>query len=189
MVNTTSYGGTANGGMAPVNEGPRTEGSPLVGSEEGGTLPLAEVGGLQGIPRRPVDINIMKRNMSIAKGFMDISLLSANANQLRHLLNFGNDYENTYYVIFTGLILSILLQLATGVILILKERFDISVFEHKSQAELLNNITICFVFLILIINIFVSSLGVEVMHKSLQHSGQGSQQSGLQGVVPEGPPA
>lgn len=62
---------------------------------------------------KKVDRNTLKRNMTIAKGFMDISLLSANANQLRSLLRFGDSKEATYYIILTGLLISLTLQVST----------------------------------------------------------------------------
>ena len=69
-------------------------------------------------PPKPVDVNVMKRNMSVAKGFMDISLLSANANQLRNLFSFGDSSSYNYYVILTGLLLSLILQVRNILFLI-----------------------------------------------------------------------
>ena len=57
-----------------------------------------------------VDRNIFKRNMSIAKGFMDIGLFSANCNQLRHLMNFGDSESASFYLIMTLLCFSIVSQ-------------------------------------------------------------------------------
>ncbi|CAL4099005.1 unnamed protein product, partial [Meganyctiphanes norvegica] len=54
--------------------------------------------------------NAMKRNMSIAKGFMDISLFSANANQLRIVLSYGDQNKYHYIINLTGLVISLLLQ-------------------------------------------------------------------------------
>lgn len=59
-----------------------------------------------------VDRNTFKRNMSIAKGFLDISLLSANCNQLRNLISLSNKGRPAYYVLLCGLIFSIALQVS-----------------------------------------------------------------------------
>lgn len=109
-----------------------------------------------------VDLNVMKRNMAIAKGFLDISLLSANANQLKNVINFGDHESNLYYLVLTGIILSLILQVAAGVVLIVAERFDINNEEEQERGDYLNTVVTCLVFLVLIINVFVASLGVSV---------------------------
>ncbi|XP_018025500.1 uncharacterized protein LOC108681045 [Hyalella azteca] len=115
-----------------------------------------------------VDRNSFKRNMTIAKGFLDISLLSANSNQLKHLLNFGDRSSPTFYLAQAGLITSLVLQLLTGVLLIVLERWNINKPHHAHWSLRLNNTTVCMVFFTLIINVFVSSLGVDVMINNVQ---------------------
>ncbi|KAB7504122.1 Ninjurin-2 [Armadillidium nasatum] len=109
-----------------------------------------------------VDINNMKRNMSIAKGFMDVSLLIANASQLKHVLLVGTESFTTtaYHLILFGISLSLILQVVTGIMLIVKERFDINIEDHQHSANLYNNITIALIFATLLINVFISSFGV-----------------------------
>lgn len=122
-----------------------------------------------GRERRPVDINVMKRNMTIAKGFLDISLLSANANQLRNILRFGNENTTVHYLILTGIILSIILQVTAGVVLIVAERFDINKEEEQHRGDLLNTVVISLIFIVLIINVFVASLGVDMVNPDDPH--------------------
>ena len=57
-----------------------------------------------------VDRNVFKRNMSIAKGFMDIGLFSANCNQLRNTIIFGDHESLFYYTTLAFLSMSIFLQ-------------------------------------------------------------------------------
>ncbi|CAL4153795.1 unnamed protein product, partial [Meganyctiphanes norvegica] len=106
--------------------------------------------------------NVMKRNMSVAKVLVswDISLFSANANQLRTLLNYGDRSEYTYYIILTCLLLSLSLQLISGITLIVSEKFDL---EDEDWSEYLNNAVVIQVFFIVIINVFISGFGVNVM--------------------------
>ncbi|XP_042216590.1 ninjurin-1-like [Homarus americanus] len=121
-------------------------------------------------PRRPVDLNVMKRNMTIAKGFLDISLLSANANQLRNVLNFGDTDSSTFYVVAIGIVVSLILQVLAGIILIVGERFDLNDKDHDDWSDRLNTIVMCIIFVVLLVNVFISSFGVDVanpgMHKT-----------------------
>ncbi|KAK3857764.1 hypothetical protein Pcinc_036004 [Petrolisthes cinctipes] len=110
------------------------------------------------------DLNTLKRNMTIAKGFLDISLLSANANQLRNVINYGNTDNNTYYVLVTGIILSLILQVAAGVLLIITERFDLNNEDDDEWNDRMNTAVVSIIFVVLIVNLFVSSFGVDVVH-------------------------
>lgn len=104
--------------------------------------------------------------MSVAKGFMDISLISANANQLKNLLNNGDNSGASYYFVLTGIIASLAIQITTGVLLIVKERFNINDEDDKEWSDRLNDISVCLIFLVVAINVFVSSFGVSVYHPS-----------------------
>lgn len=56
---------------------------------------------------------------STAEGFMDLSLLSANANQLKFIL-FYNQESKTFYPALVLIILSLILQVAVGILLIFR---------------------------------------------------------------------
>ncbi|XP_037798782.1 ninjurin-1-like [Penaeus monodon] len=112
--------------------------------------------------RRPVDINVMKRNMTIAKGFLDISLLSANANQLKNILNFGDIEKASYYIVLSGIITSLIFQLLAGVLLIIHERFDMNDDNESHSGDFFNNLIVALIFAVLIINVFVASFGVDI---------------------------
>ncbi|XP_045120029.1 ninjurin-1-like [Portunus trituberculatus] len=115
-----------------------------------------------GVEKRPVDINVMKRNMTVAKGFLDISLLSANASQLRNIIRFGNEDTTVHYLILTGISISIILQVSAGILLLVGERFDINREDEQHRGDLLNTLITCLIFIVLIINVFVACLGVDV---------------------------
>ncbi|KAJ8976300.1 hypothetical protein NQ317_000467 [Molorchus minor] len=57
-------------------------------------------------------------------GMMDIALITANANQLRYLIEF-NWKSSTFFLIVTLIVISLCLQVAVGVALIFKGRLDI----------------------------------------------------------------
>lgn len=116
-----------------------------------------------GVEKRPVDINVMKRNMTVAKGFLDISLLSANACQLKNIIRFGNEDTTVHYLILTGISISIVLQVSAGIILLVAERFDINKEDEQHRGDLLNTLVTCLIFTVLIINVFVACLGVDVI--------------------------
>ncbi|KAK8733475.1 hypothetical protein OTU49_006314 [Cherax quadricarinatus] len=120
-----------------------------------------------GDPKRPIDLNVMKRNMTIAKGFLDISLLSANANQLRNIINFGDTESPIYYVVISGIIFSLVIQIVAGIILIVAERFDINQEEDDEWSDRLNTTVVCLVFIVVIVNVFISSMGIDVANPSL----------------------
>ncbi|XP_047478666.1 ninjurin-1-like [Penaeus chinensis] len=104
----------------------------------------------------------MKRNMTIAKGFLDISLLSANANQLKNILNFGDVEKASYYIVLTGIITSLIFQLLAGVLLIIHERFDMNDDNESHAGDFFNNLIVALIFAVLIINVFVASFGVDI---------------------------
>lgn len=64
---------------------------------------------------------------SVAEGMMDISLLTANANQLRFLI-FYNANSSTFYPAFILIIMSLLLQIVIGFLLIFRVSL---IFNHK----------------------------------------------------------
>lgn len=105
--------------------------------------------------------NLMKRHMSIAKGFMDISLFGANANQLRILLSFGDRDNYTHYVILASLLISLTVQLISGITLIVKEKFDL----EDEWSHYLNNVIVIQVFFIVLINVFLTGFGVSLISK------------------------
>ncbi|XP_068234956.1 ninjurin-1-like [Palaemon carinicauda] len=117
-----------------------------------------------GLPEKPstLDFNHVKRKMNIAKGFMDIGLLSANGNQLRNIINFGDTDSNIYYIVLTSIIVSLILQVAAGVILLISEKFDITDEDERELGERLSTTTSVLVFVVLLINVFIASLGVDV---------------------------
>lgn len=60
-----------------------------------------------------------KANKSTAEGMMDISLLTANANQLKFIL-FYNQKSKTFYPALALITLSLVLQVTVGILLIFR---------------------------------------------------------------------
>ncbi|XP_064087218.1 ninjurin-1-like isoform X2 [Macrobrachium nipponense] len=166
----------------PTNGGPRTpvprtpvprSPSPAPGPGRGGYIPVPTDPALGGKPgRKPLDVNTYATKKTVAQGMMDLALLTANANQLRYVIESGK-YGNTdvnYYVSMVLIIISIIMQLVIGIALIFMGRYDVSREHHAVKADRLNNWVVLGVFLITIINVFVSSFAIEPMSPSLLRS-------------------
>lgn len=110
---------------------------------------------LQTIP----DVNIYQHKKTLAQGMMDLALLSANANQLRYVLQ--TDGGHPYY--YPSLVMigaSLFLQIAVGIGLIWNSRYNVKDDDQMCKAERANNWTVIGIFLVTIFNVFISSFGV-----------------------------
>jgi hypothetical protein len=109
---------------------------------------------------------------STAEGMMDISLLTANANQLKFILFYNQD-SKTFYAALSLIIFSLVLQVAAGVLLIfrvslrnfwwilndsiaLQRRFKSN--GQKTQAGAVNEYLVLLIFLVTLINIMAAVL-------------------------------
>lgn len=87
---------------------------------------------------------------------MDIALITANANQLRFIIDYTSHTKTYYFNIFL-ITISLLFQIAIGLALIFKGRSDLrgeSKFKHARRS---NNFVVVGVFLVTIINVFIAS--------------------------------
>lgn len=124
-----------------------------------GLLPPAEDGELPekggGFP----DINVYQHKKTLAQGMMDLALLSANANQLRYVLERGQRHSY-YYASLILISLSLLLQVTVGIGLIWNSRYNIHKNKHMQKANKINNFTVIGIFIITVLNVFISAFGV-----------------------------
>jgi len=89
---------------------------------------------------------------------LDIALLTANASQLKYVLQIGNQHE-FYHVMLTLISLSIVLQICVGVLslsLNLMRDCRLHLESHRTSALVINNVSLGLVFLITVLNILVS---------------------------------
>ncbi|XP_052126833.1 uncharacterized protein LOC113204971 isoform X3 [Frankliniella occidentalis] len=114
--------------------------------------------GLGPTPEVP-DVNVYQHKKTVAQGMMDIALLSANANQMRYVLESGGNHPY-YYVSITLIGISLLLQVAVGVGLILNSRYNVSYETSMRKANRINNYTVLAIFLITVMNVFISAFGI-----------------------------
>lgn len=90
---------------------------------------------------------------------MDLALISANANQLRYVLE-SFDRHPYYYFSVIFISFSLVLQVAVGIGLILNSRYNVKNQDDICKADKINNMTIIGIFLITIVNVFIASFGV-----------------------------
>lgn len=105
------------------------------------------------------DVNVYQHKKTLAQGMMDLALLSANANQLRYVLESYNRHPY-YYASLTFISVSIILQVAVGVGLIWNSRYNVKNEADICKADRINNFTVIGIFMITVVNVFISSFGV-----------------------------
>ncbi|XP_022904204.2 ninjurin-B-like isoform X2 [Onthophagus taurus] len=103
--------------------------------------------------------NTYAAKKTVAQGMMDIALITANANQLRYLIEFNRN-SSTFYVNAILIAVSLLLQVGIGVALIFKGRLDLKGMSKEKSAKTINNHVVVGIFLVTIINVFVATFTV-----------------------------
>lgn len=98
---------------------------------------------------------------------MDIALITANANQLRFIIEYNRD-SPTYIVALLLIAISLILQLAVGIFLIFKGRYDMKGEEKFKHANTMNNYVVGGVFLITIVNVFVAAFSMNPSQPNLK---------------------
>lgn len=118
--------------------------------EAGSTLPSGET-----IP----DLNVYQHKKTLAQGMMDLALFSANANQLRYVLETFRNHPY-YYPSLILISISLILQVVVGVGLVWNATYNVRDKKALCRANKINNSTIIGVFLVTVINVFISAFGV-----------------------------
>ncbi|XP_058462741.1 ninjurin-A-like [Malaya genurostris] len=105
------------------------------------------------------DMNVYQQKKSLAQGMMDLALLSANANQLRYVLE-SNTRHPYFYVSLVFISTSIICQVAVGIGLIWKSRYNIKRQDDFCKADRINNMVTIGIFIITLVNVLISAFGV-----------------------------
>ncbi|XP_048403655.1 ninjurin-1 [Stegostoma tigrinum] len=110
--------------------------------------------------RQSINFNHYANKKSAAESMLDIALLMANASQLKAVIDQGPNFN--YYIPLIILIsLSLIFQLVVGVLLIFIVKYDLNDRNKQAKLDILNNITTGLVFIIVIVNIFITAFGVQ----------------------------
>ncbi|XP_037093222.1 ninjurin-2-like [Pollicipes pollicipes] len=119
-----------------------------------------EVADTRPMPRLDPDVYSTKK--SVAQGFMDVALLSANADQLRTLLKTGDSNSPFYVACMVFISLSLIVQVMIAVCLLVKMRYNINRPDHFRRAETLNNICMIASVFLTTFNVLITSFMAEV---------------------------
>ncbi|XP_041081520.1 ninjurin-1-like isoform X1 [Polyodon spathula] len=108
----------------------------------------------------PINMNHYANKKSAAESMLDIALLMANASQLKAVVEQGPSFS--FYVPIVVLIsISLVLQVIVGVLLIFIVKYDLNDENKQPRLNLLNNIATGLVFIIVVVNIFITAFGVQ----------------------------
>ncbi|XP_050344439.1 ninjurin-A isoform X2 [Nymphalis io] len=198
-TDATPYPGIDDGLLEPNNNKPTINGEGEDGKSDGGshqTHPTRDDGvgteddlngfgprfGIDDRPGSPMmpgsipDVNTYQQKKNLAQGMMDLALLSANANQLRYVLESSSTHPY-YYPSLTFISLSIILQIAVGIGLIMNSRYNVKDDKDICKADKINNMTVLGVFLVTIVNVFITSFSVATP-TTIANMGNSIQQAG-----------
>ncbi|XP_035685529.1 ninjurin-2-like [Branchiostoma floridae] len=112
------------------------------------------------------DMNKFTARKTMAQGFLDMALLSANASQMKYVLQVG-PVSIMYYFLLFFLTISVLLQLAVAMLLLLKTQFteaeetdDEENLRNSKKMHLLNNWITALVIVTMVVNVFITAFGI-----------------------------
>lgn len=98
---------------------------------------------------------------TLAQGLLDVGLMMANASQLKALINAGTGHEY-FWALIVLLALSILLQILTGIVLLILGSKNVDDPKDKRFSQILNNFTVGLIFFVTVINVFISAFGIKL---------------------------
>ncbi|XP_017779636.1 PREDICTED: ninjurin-2-like isoform X2 [Nicrophorus vespilloides] len=107
---------------------------------------------------KTLDANKYATKKTIAQGLLDVALLTANASQLKYILQVGEKHE-FYTLMLTLIIISIVLQVAVGVLCLtlnLLRDCRLHIEDYHSSAQWLNYFTTTCAFFITVLNLLIS---------------------------------
>ncbi|XP_062550824.1 ninjurin-A-like isoform X1 [Armigeres subalbatus] len=105
------------------------------------------------------NVNTYQQKKNLAQGMMDLALVSANANQLRYVIESFTRHPY-YYFSLIFLSISLVIQIAVGVGLIMNSRYDVNDKREICKANKINDLVTIGIFLITLVNVLISAFGV-----------------------------
>ncbi|XP_029359093.1 ninjurin-1 [Echeneis naucrates] len=111
----------------------------------------------------PLNMNRYANKKSAAESMLDVALLMANASQLKAVMEQGPEF--TFYVPLIILIsISLILQIVVGILLIFIVKWNLNDESMHYKLNIMENLTTAFVFIIVVINVFITVFGVQRPH-------------------------
>ncbi|XP_037045379.1 ninjurin-2-like [Bradysia coprophila] len=103
-----------------------------------------------------LNANTYASKKSFAQGMLDLALISSNAAQLKYILTAGPDHQ-FYTLLLSLVLLSLCLQILQAVLcLVLGLIFDLNKVDEQRSANICNNIGVCLVVVIVVINVIIT---------------------------------
>lgn len=112
------------------------------------------------------DFNSYATRKTVAQELMDLGLMASNASNLKSLIDQGPDQHNYFAAMIVMISLSIAVQVGVGILLLIIYTRKLKTDEEdKNQTrnkctKKLNNISIGFITLIVVLNIFIAAFGI-----------------------------
>ncbi|XP_044250144.1 ninjurin-1 isoform X4 [Drosophila takahashii] len=109
---------------------------------------------------KAMDANRYATKKTIAQGMLDIALLTANASQLKYILQVGETHQ--FYKLMLILIsLSIVLQVAVGVLLITQSLMNMHNPKQRNWGFTINHFIDVFIYLSVFCDIMKMNFGID----------------------------
>merc|ERR1712126_15163 len=99
--------------------------------------------------------NIYAMKKTFAKGMLDIALLTANASQLKYVLEEGAK-DQFYTALIVLIVTSIVLQVLAGIVFGVLAVLNINEAKHHKNATILNNVAVAVVIIITVLNVIIN---------------------------------
>ncbi|XP_053657610.1 ninjurin-2 [Anopheles marshallii] len=116
---------------------------------------------------KSMDANRYATKKTIAQGMLDIALLTANASQLKYILQVGEKHE-FYGLMLTLISISIILQMLVGILFVVIGSLNINRKPDQTAAIVLNDVILVLIFVISLINVIISGFGMEYSSQPLR---------------------
>ncbi|XP_077458475.1 ninjurin-1 [Stigmatopora argus] len=110
--------------------------------------------------RRPLNMNHYANKKSAAQSMLDVALLMANASQLKAVLEQGPSFS-FYTPLIILISISLTLQILVGIMLIFIVKWNLNDERMHYRLNILENLTTAFVFVIVVVNVFITAFGVQ----------------------------
>uniref|UniRef100_A0A4W3J0B7 Ninjurin 1 n=1 Tax=Callorhinchus milii TaxID=7868 RepID=A0A4W3J0B7_CALMI len=109
---------------------------------------------------RTINVNHYANKKSAAESMLDVALLMANASQLKAVIEQGSNF-NFYVILIILISISLIFQIIVGILLIFTVKTNLNDVSKQAKLDTVNNITTGLVFVIVIVNIFITAFGVQ----------------------------
>ncbi|XP_040567567.1 ninjurin-2 isoform X7 [Lepeophtheirus salmonis] len=117
---------------------------------------------------KPLDANRYATKKTIAQGMLDIALLTANASQLKYVLQVGEENHPFYYLMISLISISIILQVMTAITLLVLGPMNLLDINSKFNNIVLNYVAMSLSLGSMFIDIFKMGFVSDISYSSVE---------------------